>query len=96
MLGRLNHVAIATKDAVKAARIYGAAFGAQISEAVALPEHGVTTVFATLPNVTPRSSSSSRSARPRRSQSSSTATPTAASTTSVTRWSTSSPRATRW
>ena len=50
MLGRLNHVAIATKDAIKAARIYGAAFGAQISEAVALPEHGVTTVFATLPN----------------------------------------------
>ena len=50
MLGRLNHVAIATKDATKAARIYGAAFGAQISEAVALPEHGVTTVFATLPN----------------------------------------------
>jgi len=50
MLGRLNHVAIATKDAVKAARIYGAALGAQISEAVPLPEHGVTTVFATLPN----------------------------------------------
>lgn len=50
MLGRLNHVAIATKDAIKAARLYGAAFGAQISEAVALPEHGVTTVFATLPN----------------------------------------------
>ena len=50
MLGRLNHVAIATKDAVKAAKIYGAAFGAQISEAVPLPEHGVTTVFATLPN----------------------------------------------
>lgn len=50
MLGRLNHVAIATKDAVKSARIYGAAFGAQISEAVELPEHGVTTVFATLPN----------------------------------------------
>ena len=50
MLGRLNHVAIATKDAVKAAKIYGAAFGAQISEAVPLPEHGVITVFATLPN----------------------------------------------
>lgn len=50
MLGRLNHVAIATKDAVQAAKIYGAAFGAQISEAVPLPEHGVTTVFATLPN----------------------------------------------
>ena len=50
MLGRLNHVAIATRDAVKSARIYGAAFGAQISEAVPLPEHGVVTVFATLPN----------------------------------------------
>ena len=50
MLGRLNHVAIATRDAVKAAKIYGTAFGAQISEAVPLPEHGVTTVFATLPN----------------------------------------------
>ena len=50
MLGRLNHVAIATRDAAKAARIYGAAFGAQISEAVPLPEHGVTTVFVALPN----------------------------------------------
>src|SRR6201992_903697 len=50
MLGRLNHVAIAVKDAEKAARIYGAAFGADISEAVALPEHGVVTVFVTLPN----------------------------------------------
>jgi methylmalonyl-CoA/ethylmalonyl-CoA epimerase len=50
MLGRLNHVAIATRDAAKAARIYGAAFGAQISEAVPLPEHGVITVFVTLPN----------------------------------------------
>jgi methylmalonyl-CoA/ethylmalonyl-CoA epimerase len=50
MLGRLNHVAIATKDAAKAAKIYGAAFGAQISEAVPLPEHGVITVFVTLPN----------------------------------------------
>src|SRR6201994_3266278 len=50
MLGRLNHVAIATKDAIKAAKIYGAAFGAQVSDAVPLPEHGVITVFATLPN----------------------------------------------
>jgi methylmalonyl-CoA/ethylmalonyl-CoA epimerase len=50
MLGRLNHVAIAVKDADKAARIYGAAFGAEISPAVALPEHGVITVFVTLPN----------------------------------------------
>ena len=50
MLGRLNHVAIAVKDAEKAAKIYGAAFGAEISSAVPLPEHGVITVFVTLPN----------------------------------------------
>ena len=50
MLGRLNHVAIAVADAEKAARIYGTAFGADISAAVPLPEHGVITVFATLPN----------------------------------------------
>ena len=50
MLGRLNHVAIAVRDAEKAAKIYGAAFGADISGAVPLPEHGVITVFVTLPN----------------------------------------------
>jgi methylmalonyl-CoA/ethylmalonyl-CoA epimerase len=50
MLGRLNHVAIAVKDAEKAAKVYGAGFGAEISEAVALPDHGVITVFVTLPN----------------------------------------------
>jgi methylmalonyl-CoA/ethylmalonyl-CoA epimerase len=49
MLGRLNHVAIAVKDAVEAAKIYGA-LGAGISETVPLPEHGVVTVFVTLPN----------------------------------------------
>src|SRR5690242_19472630 len=50
MLGRLNHVAIAVRDAEKAAKIYGSAFGAEISKAVPLPEHGVITVFVTLPN----------------------------------------------
>lgn len=50
MLGRLNHVAIAVKDAEQAARIYGAAFGVPVSSAVPLPEHGVITVFVTLPN----------------------------------------------
>ena len=50
MLGRLNHVAIAVKDAKSAARIYGTAFNAEISDAVPLPEHGVVTVFVTLPN----------------------------------------------
>lgn len=49
-MGRLNHVAIAVRDAQSAAKIYGAAFGADISEAVRLPDHGVITVFATLPN----------------------------------------------
>ena len=50
MLGRLNHVAIAVRDAEEAAKLYGAAFGAEISKAVPLPEHGVITVFVTLPN----------------------------------------------
>jgi methylmalonyl-CoA/ethylmalonyl-CoA epimerase len=50
MLGRLNHVAIAVADAEKAAKIYGTAFGAEISATVPLSEHGVITVFATLPN----------------------------------------------
>ena len=50
MLGRLNHVAIAVKDAEKAAKIYGVGFNAEISPAVPLPEHGVITVFVTLPN----------------------------------------------
>ncbi len=50
MLGRLNHVAIAVRDAKKAAQIYGKALGAQISDPLPLPEHGVVTVFATLPN----------------------------------------------
>jgi methylmalonyl-CoA/ethylmalonyl-CoA epimerase len=49
MIGRLNHVAIAVPNALKAAEIYRAC-GAAISEAVPLPEHGVITVFVTLPN----------------------------------------------
>src|SRR3977135_3328005 len=50
MLGLLNHVALAVKDPEKAEKISGAAFGADISAAVPLPEHGVITVFVTLPN----------------------------------------------
>jgi len=49
MLGRLNHVAIAVKDARAAAATYAAA-GAEVSEPTAQPEHGVVTVFVTLPN----------------------------------------------
>ena len=50
MIGRLNHVAIAVRDIAKAARTYRETLGAEVSEAVPQPEHGVTTVFITLPN----------------------------------------------
>ena len=50
MIGRLNHVAIAVRDIVKAARLYRETLGADVSAAVAQPDHGVTTVFVTLPN----------------------------------------------
>ncbi len=50
MIGRLNHVAIAVPDINKAAALYRDSLGAQVSAAVAQPEHGVTTVFITLPN----------------------------------------------
>ncbi len=50
MIGRLNHVAIATGDIRKAAAVYRDVLGATVSEPVALPDHGVTTVFVELPN----------------------------------------------
>ena len=50
MIGQLNHVAIAVRDIAKAAQIYRATLGAEVSEAVPQPDHGVTTVFITLPN----------------------------------------------
>jgi methylmalonyl-CoA/ethylmalonyl-CoA epimerase len=50
MIGRLNHVAIAVRDIAKAAEIYRSTLGAEVSAAVPLPEHGVTTVFINLPN----------------------------------------------
>jgi methylmalonyl-CoA/ethylmalonyl-CoA epimerase len=50
MIGRLNHVAIAVRDLAAAVRIYREAFGAQVSEPEPQAEHGVTTVFITLPN----------------------------------------------
>ena len=49
MIGRLNHVAIAVPNALRAAEIYRAC-GAEVSAAVPLPEHGVITVFVTQPN----------------------------------------------
>jgi methylmalonyl-CoA/ethylmalonyl-CoA epimerase len=50
MIGRLNHVAIAVRDLAKAADVYRNALGADVSEPVPQPEHGVTTIFITLPN----------------------------------------------
>jgi methylmalonyl-CoA/ethylmalonyl-CoA epimerase len=50
MIGRLNHVAIAVRDLAAAAAVYRGTLGAEVSAPVALPEHGVTTVFVTLPN----------------------------------------------
>ena len=50
MIGRLNHVAIAVRDLAAAARLYRETLGAKVSDPVPQPEHGVTTVFITLPN----------------------------------------------
>jgi methylmalonyl-CoA/ethylmalonyl-CoA epimerase len=50
MLGRLNHVAIAVRDIAAATAVYRDTLGARVSQAVPLPEHGVTTVFIELPN----------------------------------------------
>ena len=50
MIGRLNHVAIVVPDLAAAAAIYRDVLGADVSAPLPLPEHGVTTVFVTLPN----------------------------------------------
>ena len=50
MIGRLNHVAIAVPDLDAAAVTYRNMLGAQLSAAVDMPEHGVTTIFVELPN----------------------------------------------
>jgi methylmalonyl-CoA/ethylmalonyl-CoA epimerase len=50
MIGRLNHVAIAVRDIAKAANVYRDTLGAIVSEPEPQPDHGVTTVFISLPN----------------------------------------------
>lgn len=50
MIGRLNHVAIAVPDLAAAVTLYRDVFGADVSEPVDQPDHGVTTVFVTLDN----------------------------------------------
>jgi methylmalonyl-CoA/ethylmalonyl-CoA epimerase len=50
MIGRLNHVAIAVRDIAKAAAVYRDTLGAEVSGVMPQPDHGVSTVFITLPN----------------------------------------------
>jgi len=50
MIGLLNHVAIVVPDIMAASDIYRGTLGAEVSEPVDLPDHGVTTVFVNLPN----------------------------------------------
>ena len=50
MIGKLNHVAFAVPDLNAAAVVYRDTLGARVSEAEALPEHGVTVVFVDLGN----------------------------------------------
>jgi methylmalonyl-CoA/ethylmalonyl-CoA epimerase len=50
MIGKLNHVAIVVPDLKTASDTYKNTLGANVSEPVDLPDHGVTTVFVELPN----------------------------------------------
>ena len=50
MIGRLNHIAMAVPDLAAAAKLYHGVLGAELSAPLTLPEHGVTTIFVTLPN----------------------------------------------
>ena len=50
MIGRLNHVAIAVRDIAAASQVYRDTLGAQVSDKVPQHDHGVSTVFITLPN----------------------------------------------
>ncbi|GAB5376875.1 MAG: methylmalonyl-CoA epimerase [Acuticoccus sp.] len=50
MIGKLNHVAIATPDVAASAALYRDGLGAAVSPPQDLPEHGVRIVFVTLDN----------------------------------------------
>ena len=50
MIGRLNHVAIAVPNLAEGSAIYRQALGATVSEPIAVPDQGVTTVFVELEN----------------------------------------------
>lgn len=50
MIGKINHIAIAVPDLESASKTYKDILGANVSNPVAMPDHGVTTVFVELPN----------------------------------------------
>ena len=50
MIGRLNHVAIAVRDAASASALYRDTLGAKVSAPLPPPDHGVSVVFIELPN----------------------------------------------
>ena len=50
MIGKLNHVAIAVPDIIEASETYKNTLGAEISEPVEQPEHGVKVIFINLSN----------------------------------------------
>jgi len=50
MIGRLNHVAIAVPDLDAAAKTYRDSLGADVSDPIEEPDHGVTVIFVNLPN----------------------------------------------
>ncbi len=50
MIGKLNHVAIAVPDLAAASASYRDTLGANVSEPLDLPSHGVTTIFVELEN----------------------------------------------
>ena len=50
MLEKVNHIAIAVTNLDEGVKIYKDTFGAQVSKKLALPKHGVTTVFVKLSN----------------------------------------------
>jgi len=91
MIGRLNHVAIVVPDLGAASELYRQVLGARVSEPQALPEHGVTVIFVELPNTRIELLQPLGDASP--VSGFSNAIPLAACTTSVTRSTTSSPRA---
>ncbi len=50
MIGKLNHVAMVVPDLAAASSRYRQILGADVSQPLDLPEHGVTSVFIQLPN----------------------------------------------